>query len=138
MTYTITLLNASELFTKRARLKQNLPCNVIAMSYIEALRIFFNKDLLKNEPEIFEDDAKYVLTFSQIIAKIINLWPSDGGPIKKVFFVFMVITGVLQELSLILHLLTSELNVDVLIKAIASMMIIMQVCLIFKKSLLNL
>ncbi|GJQ88302.1 hypothetical protein Trydic_g3781 [Trypoxylus dichotomus] len=74
----------------------------------------------------------------QVLARIINLWPGDVSVSKKVFFGFMLMTAILQELSLITHLLTADMSVDTFIKSVASMTIIMQAttkgCILFYKS----
>lgn len=103
------------------------------MSWAHKLGLFINAKILKNQDEIFQDDAKYITIFSQMFAKIINLWPEDDGILKKFAFGLMLASVVTQELSLVLYLFTTKITVDVLITTTASMTIVFQVSRIFEK-----
>nr|AKC58536.1 odorant receptor 1 [Anomala corpulenta] len=96
------------------------------MSWGYKIGSFLNSKILKNEDEVFQDDAKYITMFSQVFAKIINLWPGDDGVSKKFTFGLMLTSVITQELSLVMYLLTTKINVDVVITSMASMIILLQ------------
>lgn len=72
----------------------------------------------KTNKKFLQDGAKQTITFSYVLANIVNLWPLNASSSKNVTFWLVISSFFLQEITFIVYIFTSVSDIDDLLKSV--------------------